>query len=121
MEKSNNLLDVFSYSIIIHGFGCSGEASKALEMYKKMKKSGLRPNLVTFNTLIDVLGKAEMIFEVQEIVEEMTALGYKPDVITYTSLLPVVGKGSKGFRRQKMSATKCRFDHVLGIPLRRRS
>ena len=35
----------------------SGELELALDVYSQMRSEGVTPNLVTFNTLIDVYGK----------------------------------------------------------------
>ncbi|CAH9132567.1 unnamed protein product [Cuscuta epithymum] len=81
---------VYAYSALISSYAKSGYCDEAIRVFGLMKDSGLRPNLVTYNTLIDACGKGGADFKrALEIFDEMLKNGVQPDRITYNSLLAV--------------------------------
>ncbi|KAL0420143.1 UNVERIFIED_CONTAM: Pentatricopeptide repeat-containing protein, chloroplastic [Sesamum radiatum] len=66
----------------------SGYCDEAIRVFESMKDSGLKPNLVTYNALIDACGKGGADYKrALEIFDEMLQNGVQPDRITYNSLL----------------------------------
>ncbi|KAF3436559.1 hypothetical protein FNV43_RR23651 [Rhamnella rubrinervis] len=85
---------VYTYSAIISAYGRSGYCEEAIGVLESMKGSGLKPNLVTYNAVIDACGKGGVKFNrVVEIFDEMLRNGVQPDRITYNSLLAVCSRG----------------------------
>jgi pentatricopeptide repeat protein len=52
-----------------------------------MVKKGIDATLVTYNTLINGLGKNGRLEEAEDLFLRITSMGYNPDVITYNSLM----------------------------------
>ncbi|KAK9145920.1 hypothetical protein Sjap_005823 [Stephania japonica] len=89
-EKKNNVgLDRWGYNICIHGFGCWGELSTSLQLYKEMKNKGseFEPNLCTYNSLIHVLCAVGKVKEGLIVWEELKGSGHEPDAFSYRTII----------------------------------
>ena len=64
----------------------------ALVIYDEMKKAQLKPNSVTYNSLIDTCVRSGRLPLAWEFLEEMQKEGICPDNFTYSTLI----KGIKG-------------------------
>ncbi|KAK9040790.1 hypothetical protein V6N11_015930 [Hibiscus sabdariffa] len=85
---------VYAFSALISAFGRSGHWDEAIKVFNSMKNYKLKPNLVTYNAVIDACAKGGAEFKrVVEIFDEMLRSGVHPDRITFNSLLAVCGKG----------------------------
>ncbi|KAH0883387.1 hypothetical protein HID58_059483, partial [Brassica napus] len=85
---------VYAFSALISAYGRSGLHNEAITVFDSMKRYGLRPNLVTYNAVIDACGKGGMEFsKVAEFFNEMERNGVQPDRITFNSLLGVCSRG----------------------------
>ncbi|KAJ6334372.1 hypothetical protein OIU78_011295 [Salix suchowensis] len=85
---------VYAFSALISAYGRSGYCNEAIKIFYSMKDYGLKPNLVTYNAVIDACGKGGVEFKkVVEIFDEMLRNGMQPDRITFNSLLAVCSKG----------------------------
>ncbi|CAA7388393.1 unnamed protein product [Spirodela intermedia] len=79
---------VYAYSALISAYARSGLSSEALKLFETMKAVGLRPNSVTYNTVIDACGKGgEDLQRMTQIFREMLSNGVRPDKVTFNSLL----------------------------------
>ena len=79
---------VYAYSALISAYARSGLFSEALKLFESMKSIGLRPNSVTYNTVIDAMGKGgEDLQRMTQIFKEMVKNGVRPDKVTFNSLL----------------------------------
>jgi pentatricopeptide repeat domain-containing protein 1 len=65
----------------------SGQLQKALEVYHEMLREGCTPNVVTYNTLIDVYGKTGQWQEALRVIDTMNASNTKPVTRTYNTLM----------------------------------
>ena len=54
----------------------------ALDLFHEMKRDGCTPNVVTYNALLDALGKSKRIEELLELHEEMLTRGCEANKIT---------------------------------------
>ncbi|KAL0857438.1 hypothetical protein Bca101_062592 [Brassica carinata] len=52
MEENGFILDVNSHNIILNGFAREGVPKLAIDMFEDMKQSGIKPDGVTYNTLL---------------------------------------------------------------------
>ncbi|KAE8660923.1 Pentatricopeptide repeat-containing protein [Hibiscus syriacus] len=69
---------------IIFAFGECRQIEKSLYIFDQMKGFGCKPDVITYNTILDILGR------VDEMVNEFTTMkkaGFVPDFITYNTLL----------------------------------
>ena len=66
-----------------------GRSVRLVETLKEMKERGLRPDILTYNSAMELLGKHAMEDEAWALVDDMKALGVMPDIETYKFLLEV--------------------------------
>uniref|UniRef100_A0A6N2MAQ8 Amine oxidase domain-containing protein n=1 Tax=Salix viminalis TaxID=40686 RepID=A0A6N2MAQ8_SALVM len=59
----------------------------AVQVFKKMEQNGGKPNVVTYNTIIDNLCKDRLVNEAMEFLSEMLDRGIQPNVVTYNSIV----------------------------------
>lgn len=84
---------VFAFSALINAYGRNGYSKEAFRLFDSMKVLGLRPNLVTYNAVIDACGKGGVEFnQVLAIFDEMVRNRIPPDRITFNSLLAVCSR-----------------------------
>ncbi|KAJ4897937.1 Pentatricopeptide repeat-containing protein [Raphanus sativus] len=93
MEENGCSADVNSHNIILNGFARTGAAKRAVEMFEAMKRSsgGVKPDGVTYNTLLGCFAHAGMFDEAARMMGEMKEKGFVYDAITYSSILEAVG------------------------------
>jgi pentatricopeptide repeat protein len=61
-------------------------------MLSNMKQSTVRPDVVSYNTVLGALSHAGMFEEASKLMKEMNTLGFEYDLITYSSILEAIGK-----------------------------
>lgn len=66
-----------------------GRYVKVIETLKAMKERGVRPDILTYNSAMELFAKRAMEDEAWALVDDMKALGILPDVETYKFLLRV--------------------------------
>ena len=76
--------DVYHYSAMLSYATDSEQADKLLE---QMTEAGVRPNTVTYNTLINKHQESGQLDRANELLESMRASGIRPDVVTFSSLI----------------------------------
>lgn len=62
---------------------------KLVETLKEMKELGHKPDILTYNSAMELFGKLNMEDEAWALVDDMKALGIMPDIETYKFLLQV--------------------------------
>ncbi|EPS72235.1 hypothetical protein M569_02522 [Genlisea aurea] len=81
---------VYAYSALISAYAKSGYCDEAIALFESMKALGMKPNLITYNALIDACGKGGADYKrAMDIFYDMVQNGVQPDRITYNSLLAV--------------------------------
>ncbi|KAM1189924.1 hypothetical protein ACFX2J_025539 [Malus domestica] len=76
---------------------------EVIRVLESMKDSGLKPNLVTYNAVIDAYGKGEWSLRgrgglweaAQNLCSEMVDGGIDQDIYTYNTLLDAICKGGQ--------------------------
>jgi pentatricopeptide repeat domain-containing protein 1 len=66
-----------------------GRSLRLVTTLKDMKEFGLRPDILTYNSAMELFGRHGMEDEAWALVDDMKALGIFPDVETYKFLLQV--------------------------------
>eukprot|EP00210_Caulerpa_lentillifera_P000292 g285.t1 len=102
MIEKNVKPDVFLYNALIHACSCSGDKNKAIEIFEAMKKEGLKPNAITFGTLIKCYGKLgdpsegndAYLKPCLDLFEECGKSGFNLTIEGYTSLLTACANAS---------------------------
>jgi pentatricopeptide repeat protein len=71
--------DARSFNILLKALRAEGDVKRALPMVGEMEAEGVLPDAVTFNTLIDLCGKAGMVEEARDLLEQMGGRGLRVD------------------------------------------
>lgn len=66
-----------------------GHSVQLVTTLKEMKESGLKPDILTYNSAMELFGKHSMEDEAWALIEDMKALGISPDIETFKFLLQV--------------------------------
>ncbi|XP_027364768.1 pentatricopeptide repeat-containing protein At1g71060, mitochondrial-like [Abrus precatorius] len=81
------LLTGNTFSFVARRYTRAKKVDEAVETFEKMEKYGLKPQVLDFNRLIDVLCKSKFVEKAQEVFDKMRQLGLTPDIKSYTILL----------------------------------
>lgn len=80
--------DVVLYNTLLHARSNAGQVEAALEMFSSMKEKGLKPDVYTYNTVMNMYVKAgASLAKVVSLFKEMCVEGIVPDVVSYDILL----------------------------------
>jgi pentatricopeptide repeat protein len=82
-------LGTAAFNLRLGQFVDLGQSLKLLATLKEMKDLGLQPNLLTYNSAVELFGMQGMPDEAWALVDDMKASGITPDVETYRFLLQV--------------------------------
>ncbi|KAL5068987.1 hypothetical protein RYX36_019874 [Vicia faba] len=85
-----------TFNILLSGWKSCEDAEMFLS---EMKEMGVTPDVVTYNSLVDVYCKGREIEKAYKVLDEMREQDLSPDVITYTSIiggLGLIGQPDKG-------------------------
>ncbi|XP_062091824.1 putative pentatricopeptide repeat-containing protein At1g02420 [Humulus lupulus] len=77
-----------TFNILLSGWKSSDEAEG---FFEEMKLMGVKPDIVSYNCLVDVYCKAREIDKAYEVVEKMREEDIMPDVFTHTSIIGGLG------------------------------
>ncbi|KAF7843717.1 pentatricopeptide repeat-containing protein [Senna tora] len=93
-NKKGFVFDNCGYNICIYAFGCWGDLSTPLSLFREMKEkesdgsgSSVGPDLCTYNSLISVLCKVGKVNDALIVWEELKGSGHEPDEFTYRILI----------------------------------
>lgn len=76
-------LDVKACTTVLHAYARTGKYKRAIEIFEKMKETGLDPTLVTYNVMLDVYGKMGRAWSmILELLDEMRSKGLEFDEFT---------------------------------------
>ncbi|EPS71142.1 hypothetical protein M569_03617, partial [Genlisea aurea] len=73
-----------TYSILIRGWGAAGEISNAKKLFDEMVESGLKPDLLSVNSMMDALCRGGKVSEAYDMLTGMNIRGPKPDAYSYS-------------------------------------
>lgn len=94
-EKKRMALDLWGYNICIHAFGCWGEPSMSLSLFREMRENDPSPDLCTYNSLIHVLCLVGKVRDAIMVWEELKISGHEPDAFTYRIIIQGCCKSCK--------------------------
>jgi pentatricopeptide repeat protein len=75
------------YTILLNGMCSNNQFTSARELFYRLPKMGLQPNLQTYSVMIKVLCKGGQTDEVCELFEKMDENGCSPNVHTYYTII----------------------------------
>lgn len=77
-----------TFNILLSGWKSSEEAEG---FFEEMKEMGVKPDIVSYNSLIDVYCKSKEMDKAYQVFDKMQEEDISPDVITFTSLIGGLG------------------------------
>jgi pentatricopeptide repeat protein len=77
------------FNLKLGRFADIGRYLDVVKTLKEMKGLGLRPDILTYNSAMELFGKRNMEDEAWALLDDMKALGIMPDIETYKFLLQV--------------------------------
>ncbi|XP_078438701.1 pentatricopeptide repeat (PPR) superfamily protein [Wolffia australiana] len=80
--------DLYTFNILLSGWRSSEEAEA---FFEEMKELGVKPDLVSYNCLVDVFCKNREMEKAFETLEKMREEEIYPDKLTYTSIIGGLG------------------------------
>ncbi|KAF7818099.1 putative pentatricopeptide repeat-containing protein [Senna tora] len=86
--KHNFRPNLQTFNILLSGWKATEEAEG---FFKEMKEIGVKPDIVSYNSLIDVYCKGKEMAKAYKMIDEMQNEDIVPDVITYTSIIGGLG------------------------------
>ncbi|KAJ7564883.1 hypothetical protein O6H91_02G038200 [Diphasiastrum complanatum] len=82
-----------TYNALLNAYSKAGQTEAAFKLFDDMKQK-CRPNLVTFNTVMDACVRGGMdLAKVVSVFKEMCLLGIHPDIISYDVALAACAEG----------------------------
>ncbi|XP_013693921.1 putative pentatricopeptide repeat-containing protein At1g02420 [Brassica napus] len=81
--------DLHTFNILLSGWRSSEEAEAFFQ--EMTKEKGLKPDVVTYNSLIDVYCKDRAMDNAYKLIDQMRDEDVTPDVITYTTIIGGLG------------------------------
>lgn len=87
MQKRNIPANTIINNATILLYARCAEFDKAREIFEDMTKKGLKPDLVSWNIIINMHGIFGMAKEAEQTFESMIEHGDKPDSVTFVNLL----------------------------------
>ncbi|CAL0322662.1 unnamed protein product [Lupinus luteus] len=72
---------------IIFAFAKSGQKDKALVVFDHLKRHNYSVDLITYNIVLDILGRIGHVDEMVDVFESMKDAGFDPDIVSYNTLI----------------------------------
>ncbi|XP_031391699.1 pentatricopeptide repeat-containing protein At1g09220, mitochondrial-like [Punica granatum] len=97
--------NLVSWTSIISALAMHGKGKEALENFERMKRCGLKPNRVTFLSILNACSHGGLVEEGLRFFEKMGAdYGVKPDVKHYGSLIDLLGRSGRLEEAEKVAS-----------------
>eukprot|EP00811_Abedinium_folium_P034157 NODE_7062_length_1613_cov_1.731494.p1 GENE.NODE_7062_length_1613_cov_1.731494~~NODE_7062_length_1613_cov_1.731494.p1 ORF type:complete len:469 (-),score=132.12 NODE_7062_length_1613_cov_1.731494:111-1517(-) len=85
-------LDVVSYNTVVKGYAQRGDVEGALQTMARMRRQGVHPNAITFNTAMDAAVRATNNVQAGPLLHAMEACGIRPDRFTCSVIVKGVAR-----------------------------
>lgn len=72
---------------IIFAFAKSGQKDKALMIFDNLKRQDYSLDLITYNIVLDILGRIGRVDEMLDVFASMKEIGFVPDTVSYNTVL----------------------------------
>jgi len=94
LEGTKVKKDTVLYNALLHARSKAGQVQAVLDLFDAMKEESCRPNLITFNTVMDMFVKEGVgLAKVISVFKQMCKQGVQPDVVSYDILLAACATG----------------------------
>ncbi|GLJ28503.1 hypothetical protein SUGI_0560840 [Cryptomeria japonica] len=125
-ENPKSKLELYACNILMKNFGRTGMVEEAWDIWHAMKENGIKPEIFTYNCLIDALVNGDCVERAERILEMMIEEGrvgcrVGPDVVTYNMIIKGVCKAGRleaamDYLRQ-MEVNQCFPDQITYLTL----
>ncbi|KAK7320336.1 hypothetical protein VNO77_29730 [Canavalia gladiata] len=98
LEKSRMLFDsmtekdVICWNAMISGYGMNGYAESAVEIFRHMEEANVKPNEITFLSLLSACAHAGLVEEGKYVFTKMKNYSVKPNLKHYTCMVDLLGR-----------------------------
>jgi len=86
--------DIVSYNTLIKGYAQRGDADGAINVLGRLRRRGLLPTSITFNTTMDAAIRGQQRTKAWGVLQEMRDAGMRPDKITCSILVKGLTKSA---------------------------
>ncbi|XP_071693166.1 pentatricopeptide repeat-containing protein At4g39952, mitochondrial [Rutidosis leptorrhynchoides] len=90
--KNMRKRDVISWNVMISGYGMHGDATSAIETFKQMELSNVKPNELTFLAVLSACNHAGLVNEGKYLFEKMGDYCLMPTLKHYTCMVDILGR-----------------------------
>merc|ERR1719326_2250631 len=84
--------DLITYSTVIKGYCVQGDLEQAIQLFTLMRKRGVMPDAVLFNSILDGAARKQMTSLVEQVFGDMESSGVTPGNFTLSILVKMYGK-----------------------------
>ncbi|KAF5736140.1 pentatricopeptide repeat-containing protein [Tripterygium wilfordii] len=84
--------DAVSWSVMINSYGLHGDCEAALELFSQMQISGVRPNGITFLSLLSACSHAGLVDQGRVVFNSMEKHGISPSLEHYACIVDLLGR-----------------------------
>ncbi|KAK2390519.1 pentatricopeptide repeat-containing protein, mitochondrial [Trifolium repens] len=90
-----NERNVFCWNAMISGFAINGKCKEVLEYLGRMEESNIRPDAVTFTTILSACAHAGLVSEALEVLSKMEAYGIEIGIRHYGCMVDLLGRAGR--------------------------
>lgn len=87
--------DIVAWNSMIAGYGSHGECRKAIDLFQKMRNSGIAPDEITFLSLISSCNHCGLVEEGLNIFHTMRESGVEPKTEHYVNIVDLLGRSGR--------------------------
>jgi pentatricopeptide repeat protein len=88
----STLPDLITYSTLIKGYCLCGDMDECMQLFMLMRKKGIVPDAVVFNSLLDGCAKRQMRTMCEQVLRDMEEAGIRPSNHTVSILVKLYGR-----------------------------
>lgn len=98
LEKSSAVFDsmkardIIAWNVMISGYGMHGDAKSAIEIFNLMEKEGVKPNELTFLSVLSSCAHVGLVDEGKHIFGRMQYYSVKPNQKHYACMVDLLGR-----------------------------
>jgi pentatricopeptide repeat protein len=94
--------NLVTYNIMIDAFAMAGQYQNALDVFKSLKKSSLKPDRVSFTALIKASIKSGDLEKALDLLDDMKWIGIQPDLVTYNNIIESLSNANRLFEAKDL-------------------
>ncbi|XP_048334827.1 pentatricopeptide repeat-containing protein At4g39952, mitochondrial [Ziziphus jujuba] len=84
--------DTVSWTVMINGYGLSGDGKAALDLFLQMELSGIKPDSFTYSTILSACSHTGLAKQGSKIFKSMAENGIPPGVVHYSCMVDLLGR-----------------------------